>query len=358
MKFHWLLAIIIVLVATIIINKNTKMTTPSKFTSFTIPTLPFHNRIIRKPNLTTSASSIVSIMNFNLLYGILAAKHTNDVMTFEDRRQLNSAHIKAVKPMILVTEETDKVYLDDFSQAGYELVVSFTKPERGERLCLFFHKESGLKSLKSEVKQVDPSGKRVQTALFSHIRFQANDKVPSTEFILIATHAKAGRTDEMEEFRVNDARHVMGHLLPEFAKAASKNDTDFANLMQRVVYLGDMNAGPSTYGGKYPCKIIPWLLGENEGEGDKNPIKLQSAFRELVGDHPLFTTCKLRDESVIVQTIDYVFVTPGFGECIGVLDNPTTDPVKDLAPHYLPFPKKWGSDHLSVYCEFDMFAKR
>lgn len=330
----------------------------------TIPTLPFHNTVIRSFEGPLKKKNVISVMNFNLLAECYSSEAVNQMMPFDtERRRLNSLHVQHIKPMILVVEEMDACYIEDFESFGYETVLATKKEGKGEHTGLFFLKEAQIKSLCAEVHKVDRKGEMGQFLIICH----ALCTLTNTEFVIICTHAKAGRTEEFENARVDHAKYTFEHILPEFLKRRSEamKEEKMMNLLKKVLYVGDFNAGPHSYGGKYPCKIIPWLLGEkiigahdNNEDNDafgQNPIRLVSAQKILNGNqHPLFTTCKERDGAVIVQTIDYVLMSEEFGTVVGGLETPSANPEKDLAPHYLPCPGKWGSDHLSVYVEIEM----
>lgn len=356
-----------------------------------VPKLPFHNKLFRAAASSYGAADVspsaFSAMQFNLLANCFTPKHTSDVMTFQDRVALNLGHINAMKPSLLVLQEADADYFPPLEASGYRKVCAQKKDPsegNGEFTAVFTREGSGLDCKSLRVCKIDPTGRRSQFAFFMHFVFTqqlVGGFAPPYEFIAIAFHAKAGRSDELETERLRDADYMLRALLPEFAlsvAAASAAGTSGGGdsterlqrlLAERVLWMGDFNSGPQTYGGKYPARMIPWLLGEEMEESEKKKfdeiaassgavqppvVKLVSAFKTSMGRHPLFTTCKHREGSVICQTIDYILMSPGLGKVTGCLGDPTDDPTNELMPTLLPCPNKWGSDHLSAYVEIDV----
>lgn len=337
----------------------------------TVAGLSFHNRIARKAATAGAAPSCtaISVMNFNLLARCFTPAETAALMTFEQRVELNAQHIACVKPMLLVTEETDECYFDVLAAHGYAKAHAYKKGDSGEYTGVFFRQGSGLKRIASDVVRVDGSGKRTQFAIVMIVSFEQQmlgGFAPPYEFALIAQHAKAGRSDEMEDARIHDASHITTNLLPEFLRAHNAS-----HLLDRVLWVGDFNAGPTSYGGAYPCRLMPWLLTGAADHVDAStnkfaeaqavapcPLRLVSAHFALSGAHPAFTTCKTREHHMIVQCIDYIVMSPTLGEVTGMLVEPAANPATELAPTFLPLPHKWGSDHVSVYVEIDIAKAR
>ncbi len=282
------------------------------------------------------------------------------VTRFDHRKVLNLDHIVAMRPTICVLEEVDdpdEFYAPALRAAGYDVVADRKSGGARDSTCVFHRRE-----------EVELRGWRVyrfgeeqsQFVLCCHFR----DRRPQSssrkneghaapvEFIVVALHAKAGRSDADEAIRMEHAQRVVCEFLPDFTAACGDR------IGKRVLWVGDFNAGPHSYGGRYPARVVPWLLHDAKASAPAQlepslprcPIAFRSAVKEASGSHPLFTTCKLRHGAVIVQTIDYVLFADGACRCVGYLPCPSGDPATELAPLFLPN-QQWGSDHLSVYCE-------
>jgi hypothetical protein len=336
----------------------------------TYAALPWHNTVKRLASsafhgANEAATATISVMQFNLL--ALCFEHHTPDLTYQQRKSMNVAHIRTLQPTLLVTEETDADYFDEIEAQGlYSKVCAYKKEDSGEYTAVFIRNGSGLTCKKFEKEKIDPAGKRGQFCFFLHLAFAAGGK--SVDFLAIAFHAKAGRGDELESTRMHDNAHILQALLPAFA--AKADEARAGELLGRVMWLGDFNAGPSTYGGKYPARVIPWLLGgeyepeqkaklEHDGVSSaSSPVAFVSAFADFFGRHPIFTTCKHREEKVICQCIDYILLSKSFGAKVtGALADPSQNPTEELMPTLLPKPKVWGSDHISQYVEISLAAQ-
>ena len=197
-------------------------------------------------------------------------------------------------------------------------------------------------------------------------RTQNADGTPSSQFILhlrfdfhgepllvVAMHAKAGRYEPNESKRILHSHQLFTYLTEFFNTEAG------ARFRDRVVWLGDFNAGPHSYNGQYPARWYTYITEGNRPDtpdrapdAPKNAIgshnfKWTSAMKVAQGSEPLLTTCKVRDGKLIAQCIDYIFFSEGLFKVTGYVPSPTPE---DLAPMYLPSPV-WASDHLAVYAE-------
>lgn len=310
----------------------------------TVPRPSFHCTVQRDPR---HGPADLSVLQFNVLARGLERETADDrsiagrVMRFEHRKGLNLEHILNLQPTLCVLEEVDD--LDEFygpalRAAGYDVVADRKSGGARDYTCVFFRAAD----LELRRHRVDRLGDgQSQFAVLCHFRSRRS----RVDFVVIAQHAKAGRTEENETIRFTHAHRIVTESLPSFVHG------DTAAIGKRIVWAGDFNASPHSYGGRYPARVVPWLLGEERDPSHPGcPIAFRSAVKDATGAHPLFTTCKRRDGAMIVQTIDYVLFADGAARCVGHLPCPSADPERELAPLYLPN-ERWGSDHLSVYCE-------
>ena len=274
------------------------------------------------------------------------------------------AHIAALAPHICVLEEVgtpSEVYEPALAALGYSLVAAKKLTGQGDYTCVFYHHDRVEKASDhvvfrfAEGSTVDPPPS--QFVIMCHFI----DKVTNSEFVVVAQHAKAGRTAANEAIRLEHAQRLLGEALPAYlARTLRRPGADEA-AAQRVLWVGDFNAGPHTYGGKWPAVVVPWVLGEAvTGSSDSDaaaapplplpPMVFESAMKQYFGEHPLFTTCKMRGGQLLCQCIDYVLFPRGAARVVGSLPCPSSDPERELGPLYLPS-LDWGSDHLSVYAE-------
>jgi hypothetical protein len=344
----------------------------------------FH-RCVRR--LEHSPSPHVTILQFNVLAGDFPPKPANDsdvakaVIAFENRAPLNVSHVEALLPTIVVLEELDcddTVYALQLASRGYGAIVA--KKQGGTVTAAgIFYMLDRVELKSHRIVQFGPSDRPAsQFAILSHFK----PKDSTLDFVVVATHMKAGRTEENEAIRLAHARQLVLAELPRYLEdevtphhaSLSSNDRTF----KRILWAGDFNAGPHTYGCAYPCALVPWLTNSS-ARGTEGGFVFESAMANaLVGERSLsnastrankdtrlpltsqpqlgadedllFTTCKLRDGKLLLQTIDYILYPRGAARCIGWLPCPSSNPSADLAPLYLPN-EYWGSDHLSVYAE-------
>jgi endonuclease/exonuclease/phosphatase family metal-dependent hydrolase len=171
-----------------------------------------------------------------------------------------------------------------------------------------------------------------QFALIAEFSLVSSDEI---ELLVVVQHAKAGRTDENERKRIQHSKELLQHFALE---------KRYQNLAQngRLIWLGDFNAGPHSYGGRYPSE---WYQEIIEPLRQANSFfTLESALRFHFGAEPAFTTFKYRDGELIEQTIDYIFYTPSGLEVVDAVRMPESN---DMPSGGLPF-ERWGSDHLSL----------
>ena len=329
---------------------------------------PFYGTVVRTSPPTPAT---LSVMQFNVLAHQLEPPPTvpSDpasvaCVQFAERLPLNVAHVVRLCPAVVVLEEVDEVeaYQSALAAVGYELLIAERKPVGADddssvprdATCVFVVKDVVRVVKAPEVCRFDPS--RSQFCILVHLALVAT----GTEFVLVAAHAKAGRKMNLEAVRLGDAKEIVSKYLPAYCGVKTARECAGG----RIVWATDFNAGPHTYGGKYPSLVVPWMLGATAPPPEQpsevpanafsppNPFPFESASVNFAGEHPLLTTCKERDGAVIAQTIDFVFVAKGAAKCTGHLPCPVKD-AAELAPCYLPNPGRWGSDHLSVYVELE-----
>ena len=343
--------------------------------------MSFHTKLVRVAS--PDPARMLSVMQFNVLARQLEppAVDANDdasvqAMKFVNRSKLNAAHVLAMQPSLVVMEEVDdpaEFYGPALESEGYRYIFGRKQLVDRERPCdatCVFWKPEALDLLAHKVKYFCPQ--RTHFVVMAHFLHKAS----GLDFGLVAQHAKAGRTAELEALRLSDVATVMNAWVPRFFGVPSAKEVAGG----RLLWAADLNAGPTTYGGKWPCRLLPWVQGEPEppqpadaapaalpptGAGSQelrltgtepNPLPLRSAIVDATGEHPVFTTCKKtwRDGSLVCQTIDYVFVAPGTARCTAYLPCPV-ESADALAPLYLPS-SVWGSDHLSVFVELELTA--
>lgn len=315
-----------------------------------------HSHVVRLSNVPQRLEHSLTIMQFNVLSDLLSPAPVNasqeaiDAVDAAKRRELNLKHITTLQPDLVVLEEVpdpESFYAPELAKHGYECIADRKAGGQGDFTCVFFQRARISNASAHHVFRFAEGTS--QFALMCHLTDLLNDE----EFVVVAQHAKAGRNDNSEEIRLRHAQRILTEALPPFLASTIQRQQladagkDFG---RHILWLGDFNAGPHTYEGKWPAKVVPWLLGEHRASEVQPPIEFASAMKAFFGEHPLFTTCKMRDGQLLSQCIDYVMFPRDAAVCIGALPCPTTKPESDLAPLYLPN-TTWGSDHLSVYIE-------
>lgn len=222
----------------------------------------------------------------------------------------------------------------------YDAVFHQKHNEKGDETWILVNK-SEMSFVSHEVLRYD-DGTSSQFALIAIAQWhspaaaaaEGNEKESSRTVLLIATHAKAGRSEEWEAVRVSHSAQLLAHLTAK---------EEYRVLLERgaVVWGGDLNAGPSSYEGKYPCAWYPHMFHPTTGAA--TAIGLQSAYVQHSNSEPLFTTIKHRHGALIYQCIDYIFV----GKQWKVVFAAPLPSLTDVPPCALPC-ANWGSDHLPL----------
>lgn len=307
------------------------------------------------------ATHRISVMQLNALAHNYSGESRDE---FAKRMQLHSSHIVQLRPTVAVIEEVDnprefpELFLPDLVKvaargvAKYDYVCGAKDNGIADRTCVMFDTD--------EVKLVSVEEIRLEGSqfalccIFEHIAEVANQRLQlasSNEFLVVAQHCKAGRTDDNEMIRISHTATVFSALT---------ENPRFADLLKRMIWVGDFNAGPHSYDGKYPDLWHRVVIDRSAGpvalpsgalwENTDPRTQFVSSVRQLAGEEYEFTTVKWRDGRLIAQTIDYIFLpVHGNIRCTGVLQQPRFE---ELPPSALPC-DWWGSDHLSLFAELE-----
>ena len=291
---------------------------------------------IRMTRAITRADATYRFLQLNCLAHWAVDDETAE--GFNQRTALHQDYILQWKPTICFLEEVDGPLTlpEGCLSLGqtlletnlYQSVHHAKYNEKGDETWILVNpKEASI--LSHEVLRYD-NATSSQFALIAVVQWTSS----KDECLVVATHAKAGRTDEWESVRVSHSAQLLGHL--------ASNEQYRALVEQgKVVWGGDLNAGPSSYDGKYPCQWYPHLFNDETGIATK--VGLQSAYKQHAGSEPLFTTVKHRHGALISQCIDYIFVASKWA-VVYAAPLPTLDDVPSCA---LPCPN-WASDHLPL----------
>lgn len=266
---------------------------------------------------------------------------------FQARTALHKAHISRVMPTVVVLQEVDgpatlpqgiaSLPTQLQSELGYDGVHGTKYNEKGDQTWILFQT--------TDVQLVSYhtfrfSEEDSQFALIAHLNVHGGG------LLVVAQHAKAGRTNENEDTRIRHSRALLDHLT---------SSASFKALIEmgRTLLIGDFNAGPHSYEGKYPDAWYQAIAVESLG-----PLGFTSAYRAWsaaadgsAGIEPPFTTVKWRKGVLISQCIDYVFFQPTGLNLTGVLALPHSG---QIPAGGLPAAEVWGSDHLSLGCAFSL----
>lgn len=278
--------------------------------------------------------------------------------------------------------------------ACYSSVHYSKKTPRADMGCLLF--DTRVFSLVSE-ECFSFGGESSQFAIIAILKLKASESSAlgasearnSTDgcVLVVAQHAKAGRTNANEAIRITHSQQLLSYLLdPSATQAARADGTDLSTSVSKfaadaspsalptgaqlypqlirdgkLLWLGDMNAGPHSYadsGNAWPCewysRVVKGVSPADGGWYNASVPLLSAMTIAHKGSEPDFTTYKLRDGRMISQTIDYILLSRG-SPCLilnGVSSPP--DAFHDKALPVGGFPnEEWGSDHLPLLCEIE-----
>jgi len=196
----------------------------------------------------------------------------------------------------------------------------FKKPSEKstDGTAILWRETQGVKLVAGPFFEVYPGEGTSQFALVSRFDIRGHPTV------VIATHLKAGRTEEFEAVRLGQVKFLLG-LVQKHNEDGTKT----------VLVLGDFNSCPE--GSGYQPLVYP--------EMQKH---MKSAMASLLGQETPITTCKLRNDEVISETIDYIWyndrATPV--RCLGPPSKEELRRVKGL-PN-----KDFPSDHVQLQVDF------
>ena len=321
------------------------------------------------PSVGHALPQRLRVCQLNTLAHCLKDEETD--VAFEKRTSNHFHHIASLLPHIIALEEVDSprnvVLGDDIPQEvdGVDrrvLVRSKTLPMRlaetypfykfvhyektnATHDCVYLAVDTRYVSIKSaEAFRFQPAAS--QFALIALV-----DTKYAGSLLVVAQHAKAGRTSEDESTRIDHSRQLLDFI---------QSHTDYSKLVEagRFIWLGDFNAGPHSYDGKYPDEWYRRVIDSTrtpphlqEKEWSNLDVPVDSATKiALGGEHP-FTTFKQKKGDLIKQTIDYIFISHP-SKFIKAVSSTVRDD-SALPPTGYPT-ETWGSDHLSVVVELDI----
>ena len=341
-----------------------------------------------KPPSSQHTSSPVRIIQMNCFAHAYCL--TESTETYRGRMESLKAHILELKPSIVVLEEIDNA---DTAPEGYSLPadvigtcstlagegwpdyqgINGQKQQSGKDQTWVLFDTNVLNLLQGFVIEM-PNGanqfailcvfeeKRKKSSLGRTAGAQRNQQGDKEEeisngtpFALVAMHCKAGRTEDSESLRIAHSKYLLTELV--------KRAPELIGQHHRLIWAGDFNAGPHSYGGQYPSRWYEQVIesrksvkacqddhqedAKDDDQWTNTLIPLVSAYVSLQGAEPELTTYKVREGKLIAQTIDYIFVARQGGFTVNaVLAMPSlTD---GGLPETLPTLPFWGSDHLSV----------
>jgi len=150
---------------------------------------------------------------------------------------------------------------------------------------------------------------------------------------ILVTHLKAKETPEFVEIRKQQAECLV--------KLVREIQSEWC---APLILAGDFNATPDEPAYKILCDA-----------------HLQSAYEELCGEEPDYTTWKIRGERGNAsspvgekkRTIDFLFYLPGMMKAMAVLELPSEE---DIGPNRLPN-LKFPSDHMYLVAKFEAFIQ-
>jgi hypothetical protein len=285
--------------------------------------------------------------------------------TYRARMALHKAHILSLMPSIIVLEEVDNTETapDQYSLPAdiigtcSEAAADPAAPQveyqgiHGQKMqsgkdqtwVIFDAKTLCLLETPSVIEM--PNGANQFAILCVFQQIDGEGALQGDPFALVAQHCKAGRTEESESLRIAHSQFLLGEL--------ARRAPHLIATHQRLIWVGDFNAGPHSYGGKYPARWYRQVIQSRPPESAETGgndwvngiVPLVSAYLAGSGEEPEMTTYKMREGKLISQTIDYIFIARLGGFSVKAVLDPA--PEKSM-PETLPSLPFWGSDHLSI----------
>jgi len=259
-------------------------------------------------------------------------------LAWEHRRQklVDEIMRHGVQPDIVALQEVDHFH-DWFEpvlgRMGYDGIF-LPKPDSPCRRsmdpslqdgCALFWRRETVKLKESEMVNYEVLGHDKNPMKTNQVAILAEfEQEGVTPFWFAVTHLHAKKSEEGEKVRCQQIQQLLDRLLSKRSPC---------------LLAMDMNAAPKSNG----LASYPALAYE---AARKHPLGLSSAYEEVMGEEPPFTTWKLRGEVEAKHTIDYIFMT-GELEATRVLELPDEG---EVGPERLP---SWSypSDHFALLAE-------
>jgi len=292
------------------------------------------------PSKQTPNPDAFKVMQFNILAdGLSGAKKTKtDMKSFSEcppealpwdyRRELIFEEIQRADPHILCMQENDHFedFVENFSdQWAGELELKSGGPcEKigGKPDGCSIHWKKERFQLKQKIGHHFTMGSQVFLCVV------LNDLVTNQDLIVCTTHLRAAKSREGEKTREAEVKEMMSELSKAFG------------INIPIIITADLNASPTKGDKEYESLAYPKLMSER--------ISLQSAYCELLGGEPSYTTAKVRGD-LMAHTIDYITYHPEFFSPVSHLE---ILELSSLAPGYVPS-LEYPSDHFSLCVEFN-----
>jgi endonuclease/exonuclease/phosphatase family metal-dependent hydrolase len=138
------------------------------------------------------------------------------------------------------------------------------------------------------------------------------------------THLASKKSSWGERKRMNQLKQLLSHL--------EAQDTP-------CVIAGDLNAAPRhSLAAPYEPQTYDMAM--------KHPLRLQSAYREVLGHEPEWTTWKRRGEKEAFHTIDYILASEAIKVNSVLLPPPTTSVHQSRLPGW-----QYPSDHVALMAD-------
>lgn len=292
------------------------------------------------PSKLTANPEAFKVMQFNILAdGLSGAKKAKpdyksfsecppEALVWDYRRELIFEEIERAAPDILCMQEND--HFEDFVETLSDSWAGECELKSGGACEQIGGKPDGCsihwKKERFQLKQKIGHHFTMGSQVFLCVVL--NDLMTKQDLIVCTTHLRATKSIDGENTREAEVEEMMKELSNMFGMKVP------------IIITADLNASPTKGDKEYESLAYPKLLSGN--------ISLQSAYRELLGDEPVYTTAKVRG-GLMAHTIDYITYHPDFFSPVSHLE---ILELSSLAPGYVPS-LQYPSDHFSLCVEFN-----
>ncbi|XP_037880284.1 nocturnin [Glossina fuscipes] len=275
-----------------------------------------------------------------------------NALTWANRKFLIVEEILQNQPDIICLQEVDhfKFLQTILGSQNYEGVF-YPKPDSP---CLYIENNNGPDGCAIFINRYKYILRNFSTHTLEVWHVQSNQvaiavnliiKATGREFCVCTTHLKARHSSLLSKLRNEQGRDLL-HFIQKFSEG------------RPVLLCGDFNAEPiePVYSTILNCEFLNLssayadLHNEVEKNAKNDSHNNNDKVQQSIRNEPPYTTWKIREDSEICHTIDYIFYSKNQLKVKNCLEFPSDNEIgKNRIPSF-----QYPSDHFSLVCDFEI----